>query len=215
VVLESGRGGPQVNLLEWFFGNRFIYTFLRPLSLGGFDFSAVYRFLDVNSDDVVLDIGCGFGYSLEHLSEFRAYYGFDTSQRAIDALRQRFGHDPRVQAFQRVARREDFQQLKPTKVLLMGLLHHLSPVEAESLLFDLGQTESVQRVGSEDPVYRPGRWINNLLCFLDRGRYVRTREGYLDLVDRSGWQVEREMPCTSGNGLADYLCLGLSRRLVR
>jgi len=66
---------------------------------------------------------------------------------------------------------------RPTHVVMVGLLHQLADAEAERLLGKLNRCDSVRRVVTLDIVYLPGRWFNNLLAFLDRGRHCRAREG--------------------------------------
>ena len=51
-------------------GHPFVYETVRPFVVGGVDNSPVWRDLDVGPDDVVVDIGCGTGDGLKHLSAF-------------------------------------------------------------------------------------------------------------------------------------------------
>jgi len=198
-----------MSLREAVFGQGWIYNWLRPLTLGGFDFSAAYEWLECGPEDVVLDIGCGFGYSLPRLGKFGAYYGFDTSKRAIAALQKNYGSDPRIQVEARECRADDVAAIRPTKVILFGILHHLSDAQAAEILGWLAALPTPPSVVTEDPVYRKGYWLNNLLCWLDRGRFVRHQEAYLQMVQGAGWRANWQHLCRSGNGWAHYLLMGL------
>ncbi|MBT9589243.1 class I SAM-dependent methyltransferase [bacterium] len=197
-------------LSEWFLGNAWMYNWIRPFVLGGFDFSEAYQWLDTNPSDVIVDVGCGFGEALRYLPSFQAYHGFDTSERAIGHFRQKHGGDSRIHLHQGEMTWENLQRIKPTKVLLMGILHHLDRSQALQLLGWMRSQPTLQRIVTQDPLYQSGKWINNLLCWLDRGRYVLDQAGYEQLVRDSGLEIQHRIHCSSGNRLAHYLCLGLS-----
>jgi hypothetical protein len=40
-----------------------------------------------------------------------------------------------------------------------------------------------------EPLFTPGRWYSNALLRADRGRHIRTEEGYLKLAPK--WTIER------------------------
>ena len=195
---------------EWLLGNFWLYNWIRPFLLGGFDFSKCYDWLDVGPEDVVVDIGCGFGQSLTHLSAFKAYHGFDIDARAIQHCRQKFAKDGRISLYQRDLTQQDLDRIRPTKVLMMGLLHHLRPDQALQLLGWLSQQPGLRKSVTQDPVYLPGQWINNLIARLDRGRFVQDQMGYEKFMELSGLTIRHRIHCASGSGLTHYFCLGLA-----
>jgi SAM-dependent methyltransferase len=197
-------------LQEWFLGHAWIYNWIRPAVLGGFDFSECYHWLEATPNDVIVDVGCGFGESLRYLPAFRSYHGFDTSSRAIQHFRNHHGGDPRIVLYERELTAADLDQIRPTKVLLMGILHHLRRDQAEQLLGWFSGRPHLEKIVTQDPVYRRGQWINNLLCWLDRGKFVLDQAGYEQRVTAAGLTIQHRIHCSSGNRLAHYLCLGLS-----
>lgn len=196
---------------EWLLGNYWLYNWIRPLVLGGFDFSRCYQWLEVGPEDVVVDIGCGFGQSLTQLGAFQAYHGFDIDARAIQHCRQKFDGDGRITLYQRNLTQQDLESIRPTKVLMMGLLHHLTPEQALQLLGWLSQLPGLRKSVTQDPVYLPGKWINNLIGRLDRGRFVQDQQGYERLVELAGLSIQQRIHCASGTGWAHYFCLGLGK----
>ena len=64
-------------LRELFFGATWVYTRLRPRFFGGLDYAPVYAWLEAGDDDVIVDVGSGFGDSLRYLDRYHAYHGFD------------------------------------------------------------------------------------------------------------------------------------------
>lgn len=194
-----------------FLGIPWVYDRLRPLVVGGFDLSTVFGWLETSPSDVVLDVGCGTGFALDHLTQYNEYHGFDPDERAIEKARNTHPR-PSTHLNARLMTEADVQTLRPTKVLLLGLLHHLSDQEVSELLRTLKLSGTVQRVVTWDPVYRPGKHVNNILGRLDRGRYVRFQEGYVQLVKSAGWDIIRELSFSSGNGMALYYSCCFSPR---
>jgi len=102
-------------------------------------------------------------------------------------------------------------RIGPTKVLMMGLLHHLEESRALEVLTRVRNTCTVERIIALDPVYAPSARINNLLCRFDSGNYVRDENDLLGLVERAGLRIRAHWHTRSGNGIAHYLEMCLER----
>lgn len=203
------RTGFAVNLKERFFGSPWVYRWLRPLLLGGFDFSNVYKWLNCGNSDILVDIGCGFGNALEYVKDFREYHGFDTSPRAIEWMRSNH-NDPRVHLYTREVTGADLQALAPTCITMMGLLHHIDDGAATGLLEMLSSTASLRRIITLDPIFLRGHCLNNIMCRLDRGHYCRSKKGYQRLINAAGLSLDAEIWIHPGIPVAKYFCMGLS-----
>jgi SAM-dependent methyltransferase len=193
-------------------GIPFVYNTIRPLVVG-IDMTPVYQSLEVGPDDVVVDIGCGTGDALNYLTDFRAYHGFDTDPIAIANAQARFRQRPNVHFMCKSLTGDDLAQLRPTRLSMNGLLHHLPDAQAIDLLGMCARAPGLQRVVTQDVVYLDGRLVNNLLARLDRGRHVRALDGYRALVAASGLEliVERVLRSHPRRGLAMYLVMVLER----
>jgi SAM-dependent methyltransferase len=196
----------------------FVFNHVRPLVVGGVDMSPSYANLGVGPDDVVLDVGCGTGDALNYLERFRTYRGFDTDAGAIEFARKKGAdfsarnpglEDLRFEA--RLLEARDVAEIAPTKVMLSGLLHHLTDDQTLGLLRMLAAAPSVRRIATCDIVYLPGQHVNNLLSWLDRGRFCRTEAGYERLAEQAGLRIaaSKLVKCHPERGRQKYLLLAL------
>ena len=194
-------------------GHPFVFNRIRPLFVGGIDWTCLYQELAADDDSIVLDVGCGTGVAHQYLRGFRRYFGFDTDETAINAARQHTAK-ANVEYHCRLLTRGDLQRIQPTKILLSGLLHHLSDSEAVTLLRMCCETPSVERIATADVVYIPGQYFSNLLAFCDRGRFARYTESFLSLARQANLHIVRHQIVRSHpeKGRVLYLIMTLSPR---
>jgi SAM-dependent methyltransferase len=192
-------------------GAPLIYERFRPWLLGYHDESDLFRWLACRATDIILDIGCGSGAAFKYLSEFESYHGFDVDPVVLARFRKRFPA-PGIHCHLGQVQPSDLSRIQPTKVLMIGLLHHLDEERVLQVLNMLRDTSSIQRIITLDPIYVPSSLLNNLLCRFDSGHHVRLEEDLLQLVRNSGLVVKAHWHTRSGNGVAHYLQMCLLRQ---
>jgi SAM-dependent methyltransferase len=182
-----------MSLYQRLLGHPFVYDRIRPLVVGGIDWSPLYRNLDAGPDDVILDVGCGTGIAHQYLGGgFAAYHGFDTDPVAIDFARKRAPRHARIEYSAALVTPADVARLRPTRIILSGLLHHLSDADALALLRMCAAGPQVKRIATSDVVYLPREPVSNLLAALDRGKFVRKPDGYRGLIRDAGLAIVRD-----------------------
>lgn len=175
-------------LYQRLLGTPFVYDKVRPLLLGGIDLGPFYRQIGAREEDSILDIGCGTGNALCYLPRLAKYTGYDTDPLAIGAARKKWS-TCQFAAFEHgECRSEDVKRLEPTRVVLCGVLHHLPDEVAIFLLRSAAESEKFISLHTLDVAHFPGAQhaLSNTLAALDRGKFVRNPQGYLDLVERAG-----------------------------
>lgn len=199
-----------MKLYQRILGHPFVYDRIRPFVVGGIDWSPLYGNLQTNATDVILDVGCGTGVAQQYLAGFSAYFGFDTDAIAIEAARKKTSAE-NISYEARIVTPADLERIKPTKIILAGLLHHLSDDACLALLRMCATSPSVKRIVTSDVVYLPKEYISNLLAFLDRGKFVRTQDQFLKLPRQAGLRIVKEELVRSHpqNGKAIYLMMTL------
>lgn len=150
--------------------------------------------LKAREGEKVLDVGCGPAYYLNNLPRLD-YYGFDTDDRYIEHARSRFGSRGRF--YSQPFDIGHANELGPFDgVLLMGLLHHLDDGECDSLLRMIASSlRPGGRVVALDTVVHPKQHrFERWLAGHDRGRHVRTPDGFLALARPHFNSVDGQIP---------------------
>jgi SAM-dependent methyltransferase len=139
----------------------------------------------------VLDVGCGTAAILDHLGDCE-YVGIDLSARYVDAARRRHGMRGRF-ACADVSDPASLPSGGPFDVvLLQGFLHHLPDARASALLGTVsGLLLPEGRLIALEATFSPDSHpLGRLLVDLDRGRHVRSPEGYRCLAEAHFQHVE-------------------------
>lgn len=143
---------------------------------------SIRNYLTLTPGQLVFDIGCGPGYIVDHLPAGIRYIGFDIDRRYIEYARGRFGHKG---SFYCCPFDDDCARTYgPADVVMMnGVIHHLDDGTATTILRAVRRALTHRGIFfSLESCFRPGQpWIARWLLKHDRGRFVRTEQGYLDL----------------------------------
>lgn len=193
-------------------GHPFVYNRVRPWVVGGVDMSPVYATLEAGPDDVIVDVGCGTGDALHYLPTFEAYHGFDVDPVAIEFAHKEAAGRTNVTYEARALGEQDLAAIRPSLVILAGLLHHMDDLQAMELLRMFAVPGSIRRIVTQDVVYLPHKKVSNFLAWLDRGKFVRREDGYRELAARAGLEVEsaRVVRSDPDSGRAFYFVMTLS-----
>ncbi|MFC1698980.1 class I SAM-dependent methyltransferase [Candidatus Omnitrophota bacterium] len=149
------------------------------------NFAFVEKYVRPKNGDKILDIGCGPGDILECLPDNINYYGFDMSQKYINAARRRFGNRGSF-VCKRLSPEAVGQLATYDIVIASGIMHHLNDDEAIQLL-ELARAalKPSGRLITRDGCYADGQHkIARYILSKDRGRYVRTMADYKNLASR-------------------------------
>lgn len=149
--------------------------------------------IDAKPGDTVLDVGCGPAYYYERLGDVR-YYGFDTSQKYIDYARGRWGD--RAEFHCDIFTEDHLKVLPPiNKVLLLGLLHHLSDEQSRDLLHLAARALAPGgTVVTVDTCYEPSQGkVSRWMSKNDRGEYVREPDAFTALAQEAFGDVHGEV----------------------
>jgi 2-polyprenyl-3-methyl-5-hydroxy-6-metoxy-1,4-benzoquinol methylase len=147
--------------------------------------SRLKGFLKIRPGQRVLDIGCGPADILAHLPEDIDYQGYDAESSYIASARKRYGE--RGSFSVRSVSPEAVDDIGTFDVVMsLAVLHHLTDAEADTLF---ASAAKVLRPGGHvvtlDCAYVDGQNpVARLLASLDRGKHVRSPDGYLALARR-------------------------------
>jgi SAM-dependent methyltransferase len=141
----------------------------------------------------ILDIGCGPGTFLKNIPETLdcQYCGFDMNPAYIEAAKIQYGQRGRFFC-QRVSEASLHGAGTFDIVLAVAILHHLSDEEAKTLIqLAHGVLEPGGYLVTLDCAFVPGQGrIARFVISRDRGKFVRSPEGYESLAHSAFAKVE-------------------------
>jgi cyclopropane fatty-acyl-phospholipid synthase-like methyltransferase len=131
----------------------------------------------------ILDIGCGPGTIVPYLPKSE-YIGFDASAEYIESARKRFPEATFV--CDRVSQYTLPQRLSFDIVLAVGIVHHLGAPEARQLFQIAHEALKLRgKLVTIDGVRTTGQSsAARYLLARDRGQFVRTKEGYVQVASQ-------------------------------
>jgi len=163
--------------------------------VGGKKATAIYvnEYVRPKRRDRILDVGCGPAETVKHFSDVE-YIGFDNNPAYIELAKRRFGDQGHF-----FCGKIDQVRLKEfgtfDLVLAVGVLHHLDDSESLSLL-KLAYTALKEggRLVTYDGCFVEGQSrIAQFIISQDRGRFVRSKNEYLNLACQVFANVKQEL----------------------
>ncbi len=130
----------------------------------------------------VLDIGCGPAVILDHIP-YKQYVGIDSNPKYIEAAKENYLKNTSF-ICTNIAELDQLQLGKFDRILILGVVHHLSDDEVNLMLTQLTRYMAVGGVLITcDPALESNQHpVARFLAKNDRGRFVRSSEQYLNLL---------------------------------
>jgi len=149
----------------------------------------VEQFIQPESGEKILDIGCGTAEILAYLPNDISYYGFDISEQYIASAKKHYGTRG---SFNCGLIDDDALIDLPVfdAVIVIGVLHHLDD-DLAIKVFQLAKKalRSGGRIITIDGCFSPDQNVMaRFLISQDRGENVRDAEGYRMLTDQADFQ---------------------------
>ena len=143
-----------------------------------------YIFSKLELKDIrVLDLCCGDSYILnfikDHISD---YLGVDNSDKYINFSKKKW---EKFKFFKLDLNKNDsiekFKSFKPNFIFINGAIHHLDDktvVNTNKFVDEFKESIFL----SVDPIYDNNKIVNTIMLKLDRGKYIRTKNEYKNLM---------------------------------
>jgi SAM-dependent methyltransferase len=143
--------------------------------------------------DLIVDIGCGTGTILDYLPESR-YLGLDANPAYIGTATALHGSRGEFRVLNVVDATLPDIEGQADIVIMCGVLHHLNDDEAR---YSVALAHSLLKPGGRlvtiDGVFHGQQGIlRRLVVSLDRGRFVRSAQGYLALARERFTLIDQE-----------------------
>ena len=133
----------------------------------------------------MLDICCGDGYILEHINEFiDGYLGVDNNDKYLKQCQHRWKNFNFINLD--LNERTNIDRLiefKPNFIFINGAIHHLNDKIVKSISSFVTTNFPESYFLSVDGVKDDNTLLNSLLIKLDRGKYIRSKSHYAELLN--------------------------------
>lgn len=129
-----------------------------------------------------MDIGCGTGDMLNYLHGVE-YVGFDNNQKYIKAAQKKYARRGTF-VYESISENALEGHAGFDIVIAKGVMHHLNnDLVIKMLKLAKNKLRENGRLITIDGCFIPSQnWAARLLLSFDRGKYVRSEDGYLNLV---------------------------------
>ena len=133
----------------------------------------------------MLDICCGDSYILEYVSEFvEDYLGVDNNDSYLNKCRKRWKKFNFIKLdLDKDECIDHFVKFKPNFIFINGAIHHLNDKIVKSISSFVTTNFPESYFLSVDGVKDDNTLLNSLLIKIDRGKYIRSKSHYAELLN--------------------------------
>ncbi len=168
-----------------------VYAKLMNFLLGGNTYTTlVNEYIQPTNGCTVLDVGCGPAAILDFLPNVK-YVGLDHNPKYIASATKKFGAEGTF-ICAGVDQLEDHGLQTFDRIIILGVMHHLDDQQLTQLMTSLrNRLNSDGVLITFDGAYEDKQhFIAKTLARNDRGKFVRTKDQYLEFVS-SAFNIER------------------------
>ena len=185
-----------MNLREKFLGNTVVYkSFKNLVAPPSRVASTINDFMQVEDGQSVLDLGCGYGDVAHFYAKRCRYVGIDSNASYIEEARNRNRDNDAEFIVGDISSEEVLSKGPFDLVMMTGVLHHL-PNEHVLAIANASQklVAAHGRFVAMEPVFSPDQRLTaRLIIASDRGRFVRDKDGYVNLLKSGFKHVEGQV----------------------
>ena len=174
------------NIIYDFINNPLVYKTIQKIMSGTSFRSSIVKKNIRKKNLKILDIGCGPAELLDNISNCE-YYGYDIDKRSIDYAKKKYSQKNFHFYCKNFTQKELKKLPKFDFIILFGIIHHLRNREVKKILnLCKKKLKKNGKLLTEDPILiNEQNTVARFLIKNDRGKNVRDKKGYLDLLKSS------------------------------
>jgi len=158
-----------------------IFIFLRKILENNFknQKKVIEKYFSPNSEKIILDLGCGTGEFSVFFNP-ATYTGVDIEKNYIDFARKNYQGSFSVEDATNLSFENDYFD----GVAILGVLHHLDDIKCREIFAQIKRVlkPSGTILIMEDVDGPEDSFFTRLIHSYDKGKHIRTEEGYTKLV---------------------------------
>tara|TARA_B100000965_G_scaffold406571_1_gene446194 strand:+ start:475 stop:1116 length:642 start_codon:yes stop_codon:yes gene_type:complete len=136
-----------------------------------------------NNQIRMLDLCCGDSFILNFVSDFIGdYLGADYSDKYISYSKNKWGNFKFLQLdLNEPSSLEKLKSFNPNFIFVNGALHHLDNETVKNINNLINEFDKSFFL-SVDPVKHENKLMNKIMIYFDRGKYIRSKNDYSELM---------------------------------
>ena len=175
-------------MINFLLKNPNLYRFYQNIVRGKYDEYDFFKFIfkKNNFKNIrMLDICSGDSHILEYIGEFiDDYLGVDNNDKYLSKCKGKWKNFNFLKIdLNNKENIEKFIEFKPNFIFVNGAIHHLDDKTVKSINSCVVNNFPHSYFLSVDPIKNNNRLLNNLMIKFDRGKFIRNKSHYSELME--------------------------------
>ena len=143
----------------------------------------IFSSIEANKKIKMLDLCSGDSFILKYVENLVSdYIGVDSNEKYLKNLKSKWPHFKFINGdITKLNQLEDIKNFEPNLIFMNGAIHHLDDQTMYSINNFVSQIDNCMFI-SVDPIKYNNRLINKIMIFFDRGKFIRSYEGFKKIM---------------------------------
>tara|TARA_Y100000816_G_C26106740_1_gene588419 strand:- start:1561 stop:2202 length:642 start_codon:yes stop_codon:yes gene_type:complete len=146
-------------------------------------FKFIFSSIGANKKIKMLDLCSGDSFILKYVENLVSdYIGVDNNEKYLKSLKSKWPHYKFINGdIAKLNQLEDIKNFEPNLIFMNGAIHHLDDQTMNSINNFVSKIDNCMFI-SVDPIKYNNQLINKIMIFFDRGKFIRSYEGFKKIM---------------------------------
>lgn len=146
-------------------------------------FKFIFENISKSKKIKMLDLCSGDSFILKYVDNYiDEYIGVDNNEKYLKKLKVSWPNYKFINKdISKLSEIEEIKNFSPNLVFMNGAIHHLDDKIIEAIKSYVSRLENCMFL-SVDPIKHNNKFVNNVMLYFDRGKYIRNQNQYKNLM---------------------------------